>query len=200
MNSSLYGFTNDITLLSYVPKKNKAVLLVSSMHHNQNNDAQTDKPEIIEYYNSTKGGVDSLDQKCSIYSSSRRTRRWPMAIFFRVLDIASVNSFIAHQSYRNNEKMNRYDYGKQLGMMLVMPEMKRKLQISNIPRDVRFSLQRILQKDTSYCETVQAHGGTRTTCRRCPAKKERKTTHICIMCKTPICLQCTERICKDCAT
>lgn len=82
VGSSLYGFTKDYTLLSYVTKKNKAVLLLSSMHHSIETDPFTEKPEIIAFYNNTKGGVDSMDQKCSVYTSSRRTRRWTMAIFF----------------------------------------------------------------------------------------------------------------------
>lgn len=51
------------------------------MHNQKGFDIDIQKPEIISYYNSTKGGVDALDEKCSIYSTGRRTRRWPMAIF-----------------------------------------------------------------------------------------------------------------------
>lgn len=64
IGSKLYGFNEKLTLLSYVPKKNKAVLLISSMHHLPKDDPDTEKPEIIADYNMTKGGVDSLDKKC----------------------------------------------------------------------------------------------------------------------------------------
>ena len=43
---------------------------------------QTKKPEIVHFYNSTKVGVDTVDQLCGNYSVSRRTRRWPLCIFF----------------------------------------------------------------------------------------------------------------------
>ena len=33
VGSSLYGFTKDLTLVSYVPKKDKAVILLSFCHH-----------------------------------------------------------------------------------------------------------------------------------------------------------------------
>lgn len=75
IQSTLYGFTDEISLVSYVPKKNKAVMLVSSMHHTKCTDLQTKKPEVIIYYNSTKGGVDALDEKCATYCTGRRTRR-----------------------------------------------------------------------------------------------------------------------------
>ncbi|KAJ8874171.1 hypothetical protein PR048_025013 [Dryococelus australis] len=56
-------------------QKNKAVLLVSSMHHTKNTDPSSSKPEIIEFYNSTKGGIDAQHEKCTLYSTSRRTIR-----------------------------------------------------------------------------------------------------------------------------
>lgn len=55
--------------------------MISSMHDTSEIDSESGKPEIIATYNRTKAGVDSLDQKCAAYSTSRRTRRWPMAIF-----------------------------------------------------------------------------------------------------------------------
>lgn len=81
--STLYGFAGTTTLLSAVPKRNKAVILVSSMHHSIETGERKNKPEIVCYYNKTKAGVDLLDMKCAIYSSSRRTRRWPLAVFFK---------------------------------------------------------------------------------------------------------------------
>ena len=37
-------------------------------------------------YNATKGGVDNLDKLVSAYSCKRRTLRWPLVIFFDILD------------------------------------------------------------------------------------------------------------------
>jgi hypothetical protein len=54
------------------------------------------KPEIISYYNTTKGDVDSLDQKCSNHSTG------PVAIFYRLLAISDVNVFILYTSYVPN--------------------------------------------------------------------------------------------------
>lgn len=81
------------TLLYFVPKQNKSVLVLSSMHYSLTIDPQTQKPEMITFYNSTKGGVDTLDQKCAIYSTSRRTQRWPMAVFYRMLDVSAANAY-----------------------------------------------------------------------------------------------------------
>lgn len=105
VESAEYGFTNDMTLVSFVPTKNRAVVLLSSMHHNAQTDEETKKPEIILFFNSTK--VDSLDQKCAGYSTNRRTKRWPTAF---ILNISSVNAFVIHYSFRDNLKQPRLQF------------------------------------------------------------------------------------------
>lgn len=73
-----YAYDNTKTLVSYCPQKNKVVLLVSSYH------GETDasgKPEIINFYNRTKGGVDTFDRMITLYTVSRKTSRWPMRFF-----------------------------------------------------------------------------------------------------------------------
>lgn len=119
VQSTLFGFTNQKTICSYVPKKNRAVILVSSMHHGKVVDEDNKKPEIILYYNTTKGGVDEADKKCSIFSSSRRTRRWPMVVFYRIVDLSGINAYIynMHQS----KIIDRGDILKSLARSLVLP-------------------------------------------------------------------------------
>ena len=60
--STVFGFHDKVTICSYVPKRSKAVVLLSSMHLDTevSNNAQK-KPEIIQYYNKKKTGVDTMD-------------------------------------------------------------------------------------------------------------------------------------------
>lgn len=83
-----------MTLVSYVPKQSNAVVLISSMHNTIEVDPTSRKPEIILFYNKTKAGVDNLDAKCSKLCSGRKTCRWPMAVFLRIVDICSANSHV----------------------------------------------------------------------------------------------------------
>jgi len=63
VHSSIFGFTSDLTLVSYVPARNKTVILLSSQHHDTCMGEEKDhKPEIIMHYNATKSGVDILDK------------------------------------------------------------------------------------------------------------------------------------------
>ncbi|XP_045448744.1 piggyBac transposable element-derived protein 4-like [Melitaea cinxia] len=79
INSSLFGFQKNCTLVSYVPKRNKTVLLLSTMHHDAAIDLTTGdakKPEIITFYNQTKCGVDIVDRMCRQYDVSRNSRQY----------------------------------------------------------------------------------------------------------------------------
>uniref|UniRef100_A0A8C1PJ70 PiggyBac transposable element-derived protein domain-containing protein n=1 Tax=Cyprinus carpio TaxID=7962 RepID=A0A8C1PJ70_CYPCA len=65
--SSLFAFTKTHTAVSYVPKRGKNVLLLSTKHREPAvSDTEKKKPVIITDYNRCKGGVDNLDKVCVI--------------------------------------------------------------------------------------------------------------------------------------
>ena len=66
--SSISGFTKYLTLVSNVPKKNKSVVLISSLKRDSAICGDSGKPEIIAFYNKTKGAVDMLYQMCAKYT------------------------------------------------------------------------------------------------------------------------------------
>ncbi|KRY10539.1 PiggyBac transposable element-derived protein 4 [Trichinella patagoniensis] len=58
LNSSTFAFSEDCTIVSYRPKKNKNVIVLSTMHNdNQVCDGKGSKPDIILHYNITKDGT-----------------------------------------------------------------------------------------------------------------------------------------------
>lgn len=83
------------TIVSYVPKKNRFVTLLSTMHTRKEVDGgEKKKPEIINYYNATKGAVDTLDEMVGTYRCKRKVLRWPLAVFENMLDISAVNALV----------------------------------------------------------------------------------------------------------
>nr|CAI5862599.1 unnamed protein product [Callosobruchus analis] len=75
VGTSMFAYTNKSTVVSYKPKKNKIVNLISSMHNTVGSiKDDTKKPFIIETYNSTKGAVDTFDQMCQNMCANRKTR------------------------------------------------------------------------------------------------------------------------------
>ncbi|KAG8176608.1 hypothetical protein JTE90_028590 [Oedothorax gibbosus] len=88
---SLFGFQKDKALVSYVPKKNKCVNL-STMHNDDTIDTSSGEaknPEIVTFYNITKGAVDVVDELSSAYLTARISKRWPMVVFFVVDEYCS---------------------------------------------------------------------------------------------------------------
>ena len=51
-------------------KKTKRVLFLSTMHATRSHDTVTGKEEINVFYNHEKGGVDSHDQMCTLYTTA----------------------------------------------------------------------------------------------------------------------------------
>lgn len=59
---------------SYIPTKNKAVILLSTIHDKEEINKTTKNPEIIMDYNATKGGDDTVDKLCVAYTPARILR------------------------------------------------------------------------------------------------------------------------------
>lgn len=131
--SSIFGFTSKATLVSYKPKKNKVINLLSTMHTDGQIDVRSGdaiKPEIVTFYNKTKFGVDMSDALQKAYSVSRIANRWPLAIFFFILNIAGVNSCIVERENKGTHVI-RKDFLFNLGKSFVSPHCKRRLYDSN---------------------------------------------------------------------
>lgn len=201
VGDTIYGFTEDLTLISYAGKKRKATILISSMHHNREDDPEKRKPSIVSFYNQTKGGVDSLDEKCAKSSCRRRTQRWPMSVFFRILDISCCNAYILHQSYKDNTLITEKTiFLKQLARELVEPHMRRREANPRIPRELKFCIRRVLGiEDKTILDPAPEHIlEKRKICSICPSRKRRMTKYLCHACNKPICLQCVKKICVRC--
>ncbi|XP_063931853.1 piggyBac transposable element-derived protein 4-like [Zophobas morio] len=75
--SSMFAYGEHSLLLSYVPRKNKNILMLSTAHDTDDINADSGErclPEVISFYNKHKGGVDVVDKLKSLYSVSRMTQ------------------------------------------------------------------------------------------------------------------------------
>ena len=136
VQSSKFAYTADTTLASYVPKKGKNVVLMSTLHRDGRICGQEhQKPEMIMDYNATKGGVDNLDKLVTAYSCKRKTLRWPLVIFFDMLDISAYNAFVIWRAqspeWNRGKLQKRRLFLEELGKKLVRPHIARR---RNLPR------------------------------------------------------------------
>ncbi|XP_072395073.1 uncharacterized protein [Diabrotica undecimpunctata] len=110
--------------VSYIPKKGKHVIAVSTVHRDDRIDEDTGdqkKPEIITVYNSTKSGVDVVDKMITSYNVSRNTKRWPMVVVYNLLNLAAINEFKIYKGNNTDKEFSktRRLFQKNLGMELV---------------------------------------------------------------------------------
>ena len=109
VSSSQFFFHNFVTLVSYVPKRNRAVNIISTEHHSTSIES-SNKPAIIGAYNDTKGGVDTLAHLISNNTCRRKTNKWTTNSFFFIIDTAVHNSFVLflmNNSLQTNERRRK---------------------------------------------------------------------------------------------
>lgn len=203
VGSSIFAFKNDVTLVSYVPKRNRSVIMLSTMHHDKSivEDHPKKKPEIITFYNSTKGGVDGMDQKVRYYTSKRQSRRWPFVLWTNMMDVAALNSYVVfstqHPGYFPNRTDKRRLFLRELAEELVKPQMIMRLPIPNLPKSVQDALKRCgVSKPTE--EEVRAQEPKRRRCGFCPYDLHRKSTLTCSKCGKNVCKQHSKLVCNSC--
>uniref|UniRef100_A0A8C1HMV5 PiggyBac transposable element-derived protein domain-containing protein n=1 Tax=Cyprinus carpio carpio TaxID=630221 RepID=A0A8C1HMV5_CYPCA len=214
--SSMFAFTDTHTLVSYCPRKNKNVLLMSTFHRDAKvSDKDHKKPEIILHYNQTKGGVDNLDKVVATYTCQRKTARWPMVIFFNMLDVSAYNSFVLwtkiNPSWNKGKNSKRRLFLEELGVALVAPYMKRRHYVPRSPASQNMVIQAQAcssEKDDvlllaskhkvmearAYCFTAKKPSSSpvstptkRKRCQVCESKKSTKTSVMCSQCNMYIC-------------
>lgn len=106
--STEFLHSGNITMCSYVPKRNKAVVLLSTSHYHQDiKDDDKKKPLMILDYNHTKGGTDLMDHMLGEYTCHRKTNRWPLAFFYNILDVAALASFIIYKENKGGRLCRR---------------------------------------------------------------------------------------------
>lgn len=144
-------------------------------------------PKVVEIYNKYMGGVDKFDQKKERYAIGRRSLKWWHRIFYFLIDLSVVNSFILYQISRRTQ-CDQLSYRITLARQLINNYNSRKRRgkpvhfLANkktVPEDIRLS-------------GVGSHfpeKGTYRRCRICSTKaNEKRTPYTCSQCKVPICM------------
>ena len=154
-------------LVKYACKSSCDVHVLSTLHCSPKIEAETrdKKPELVMKYNETKAGVDTLDSMLKLYSTKAATRRWPVCVFYDLLDKAVVN---AHVLYKESVgKISRKNFLLQLAKQLCEPLREKNQSKKSI------LLEKVKRKDH------------RITCffSRC----ENKTYNLCDICQKPFC-------------
>ena len=136
-----FDHANDFTLLSIAPKRNKRVVFLSTMHAMPCHDEDAGKEEINVFYNHEKGGVDSHDQMCALYTAAIKTNRWPMKVFYGMVDSSALNAYLIFTHivpiFGEKRPNKQSKFLKELSISLIVPQAKPRLVAPQTPQDVK---------------------------------------------------------------
>ena len=102
-----------VLLTSYQCKPKKNVLLLSTDHDkgiipSLSFNETKKKPNTVLTYNVKKVGVDAVDQMARGYNVKAPTRRWPVCVFYNIINLATINSWILYYSINNSNISRKY--------------------------------------------------------------------------------------------
>ncbi|XP_057189640.1 piggyBac transposable element-derived protein 4-like isoform X2 [Triplophysa rosa] len=165
--SSKFAFTQTHALVSYIPRKYQNVLVMSTRH--------------------SGAGVSS--KSINAYSCKQKTNRWPLVLFFTMLDVSAYNASVVWTEV--NPDWNKVKFAKrrtfleELGKALVSPQMERR---KPVPRPYTCA------SDTTVKEQAAVKPPDANST---PSKSKRKRCRVCARNKTStVCQNCNAYICK----
>jgi hypothetical protein len=154
--------------------------MLSTMRRDDNIDSDfgdLKKPEVIIFYNLTKGGVDVVDRLKSEYLVTRISNRWPFTVFCNLLNIGAINAQIIYKTI-TNYIFTRRKFPTDLCKILIKPHLLRR---ATIPSSLGLPLQQKIQNITEFQTPPKENifeGKPRYT--YCPIRKNIFTQHQCI--------------------
>ena len=167
------------TLTVYQGKKQKNVFLLSSMHSSVDVETTGKKlPETVAFYNATKYGVDVLDQMARKYSVRAASRRWPVQVFYNILDFAAINGWILYKTVTKSS-ISRSDFIFRLADELRLLYVGERVQ----PLHPQSPLLRENFAQRRQCQVL---------------KCKNKTHDLCATCRKPVCGKCTGEVSRKC--
>jgi hypothetical protein len=200
--SSRFYKSESNLLVSYWDKGTQPVLLLSTFHRSTAV-LQSGLPEIVDYYNATKSGVDMMDRNVRYYSVKRKCFRWPYSFVCNLIDIGLNNASILSNKLDKSEKGTyKYDFMLDVGYSLVDDHIKERLCSRSLNKRILSAMNLL-----GYSKTCAAAADATTDvirrgrCVECPRLHDQKTTMKCSLCAQFICSKhsCKVVLCTNCS-
>lgn len=150
-----------------------------------------------------------MDQMVSHFSCKRKTNRWPLAMFFNLLDVSTLAAFVMYRDCEQHVKLERLTDRKnfllRLAKELVLPNIVRRAENKLVIRNlsVRTAISAMLEREIIFSlgEPAAERDATgrktkKGSCYQCPTRKDCREQ--CTKCAKPICAQHTLKVCSTC--
>lgn len=121
----------------------------------------------------TKTGVDLVDQLCQRKDVSRSTRRWPIVLFYDILNISAINAFCIYKNH--HQSIRRVEFLQKLSWELSnsKPQVEKRSQIATFPQELRRRAKCLVGvSDTSEPPAAEPVG-QRSTCCMCGRSRDK---------------------------
>src|SRR6218665_1982241 len=168
------------------------------MHHDKTTTGDDHKPAIILHYNSKKGGVDNMDKLAATYSCKRKSSRWPLSLFFNIVDVSCIAALIIwlcnspEGASRSRSRRCRL-FMLQLDRELVQEQNAvRSANPRALQGEVRSSIKRAnIQGVQTAVEGNQRSKAPprKRRCHICPRSADRKVKQECAVCSRNVCME-----------
>ena len=139
------------------------------MHGSADVDASYEKKTGNDFiYNANKVGVDCFDLMARLYTARLASRRWPIAVWGNILNIAAINSYVLYKKVTNKRITRR-----QFILMLVENLLGK---AEPCPSNGQFKRDGEEVRKQKKCHGVCCD----------------KTVSTCILCQKPLCGKCPQ--------
>lgn len=198
VTSSLNGFTEDLSLISYVPERNKISVYLSNRVQDRIDDVNSTKPEIIKAVEDSRKNVEDLHQNILNFGVDRRTRRWPLLVFFHFLNMAVMNSQTVLAENTGNS-LPKFEFIKQLSLSMIRRQMERRSEAGYLPKDMRKRIRMSVDTPAMMTTQCQSIGPSKGRCYVCTRVKDKKSSTKCHKCHLFICKEHSIVTCVCCS-
>uniref|UniRef100_A0A182MIP2 PiggyBac transposable element-derived protein domain-containing protein n=1 Tax=Anopheles culicifacies TaxID=139723 RepID=A0A182MIP2_9DIPT len=209
-HSTLAAYHDAVTLVSYVTKRKDLMLLMSSFTDadptkNEESDEiekQTQRIQLVELYNRTKSTIHNIQQMCTMYDVVRSTRRWPMIVFFNLMNLCAINAWCIYQmNHPEESKISRRDFLVNMSLELLRPQARRRLDNKTIARALKQRIATFLGISREEYETVPVFDNrpdSRGRCYLCSRARNKSTRMSCHSCGKFTCNAHCAHLCRTC--
>lgn len=147
---------------------------------------------------------DVCDRQCA-----RRTKRWPLCVFYGMLNTGCTNSWIIHSENmirRGGKSLIRRKYMQVLARSLIVPWAQKRLTSPFLSRTLKTLISIVCDLPSPGTSAgtpgtpVADSEGAVVRCVECPGRSDRKTRHRCNSCRQPVCPRHFYPVCANCLT
>ncbi|XP_052889460.1 uncharacterized protein LOC128297800 [Anopheles moucheti] len=209
-HTTLAAYNDALTLVSYVTKRKDLLILMSSFTDIETEESEESEViqkqnqlfQLVELYNRTKSTVQSIQQMCTMYDVVRSTRRWPMVVFFNLMNLSAINAWCIYQLNNPDEnKISRRDFLVNMSLELLRPQARRRLDNRTISRTLKQRIATFLGINREEYETVpvfENRKDSRGRCYLCSRARNKSTRMSCNNCGKFTCGAHCAHLCRTC--